>query len=448
MEVEARLLPGERDALLDEMQDELPLWLERGANAGPPADELTDLLRFRFNDLRRAHAVHLCVDDVVQDFVAALPSALRTPIPSTQRPIEIASAIRGPIDWPQTIQLHASGQRATYATRPRRRTFDTPEHRALQWAVHQLMTLVSLSRLDGDGSEDSHADGSRETGTPTVGEMIQAVDRAAHVSKRTEWLRGIRSERPGAAVRQRLADSRSGFARHRLAPLVERLLVDELGSSERLAQMLRDRYFEPAKDWRLYEVVVLIRLDRALCAASDDHRRRRLLHEGGVSAEYRLADGSTIVLRQQGWPDGTSKASRRQEAAARHGLRVTSTIPDLIVERTGPNADRLILELKASRVPATLGAGLSQLLGYLHERPTLFGRQPAGWLVPLPGSYLSSAAVDATSPLWIVAADAVAPAVLDRLGLVRKPPAALQRCVHDRRYRSEPEPFGLVRQPY
>ena len=125
----------------------------------------------------------------------------------------------------------------------------------------------------------------------------------------------------------------------------------------------------------------------------------------------RLSGGDEIHLRYQGWDSGPS---RRQMTAARHGVTVAPSQPDIVVQRAGVLADRVVLELKASRRPGTLGDGLSQLLGYLYERPLLFDRMLAGWLVPLPNAIATLADADPAEPLWIVAADQVASAVTER----------------------------------
>ena len=405
--VDATLRPGERESLVDEVSAELPLWLARSAiPAEDPISELADLLRFDASDLRRAAAVHTCADPAVQRFAATLTRALRAPAPSTQRPRELAPAVRGPIDWPATVRLHAAGSSGTYVTRPRRRTFDTPEQRALRWAVrtlHRITVEAKVSSVERTGETD---------GSVVAG--IDAVRRALRHADRTEWLRDVTPELPTAPTRKRLHTSRNGWMRTVLAPVVEVLLRQRRLDPGTLARILRERYFVPERDWLLHEVVVLIRLDRALCASNVDHVRRSLFSDSGVVAAYRQADGSEIHVLQQHWPAAHTVTSRRQDTAARHGFSVKPSRPDLIVERTGPTPDRVVLELKASRVPSTLGGGLSQLLGYLHERPALFARQPAGWLIPLPWEQLVDAAPQVDQPLWVVPADRVAAAVVAR----------------------------------
>ena len=406
--VDALLRPGEREQLLDEIEAELPLWLARAAiPSEDPVSELTDLLRFDGEDLLRVLAVHLCTNPIVQAFAEGLPTALRTPIPSTERPRDVSVAIRGPIDWPATVQVHAAGQAGTYVTRPRRRTFDTPEHRALGWAVRALAAAVDRASM-------GPSDGVREPDAETVAGRIAGIRRAVRLANRTEWLSTIPAQKPNARTRQRLRASRNGWVRTRLAPLVERLLLQDRTDPQQLGRILRERYFVPERNWLLYEVAVLIRIDRAFATASADHVRRSLFSAAGVVAVYRLHDGAEIRVRQQGWPAGSGTASRRQQTGRRHGLDVRASRPDLVIERSGPREDRVILELKASRSAGTLGSGLSQLLGYLHERPTLFDVQPAGWLVPLPWERLVDVAPDRAEPLWIVPADRVADALVDR----------------------------------
>jgi hypothetical protein len=406
--IDATLREGERDSLLAEVQKELPLWLARAAvPAEDPLGELADLLRFDPTDLRRVVSVHTCTDPIAQRFAATLAGALRAPAPSTARPREEGTAVRGPIDWPATTQLHVVGQVGTYVTRPRRRTFDTPEHRALRWTIRKLdQTVASASMRPSDGAGDNDAE--------TVVDAVDRLRRALRRSHRVEWLRDVPAELPSPRTRQRLQRSRNAWVRTVLASTVELLLQQRHLDPDQLAAILRKRYFVPGRDWLLHEVVVLVRLDRALCEANVDQVRRTLFSDSGIVAVYRVGDGAEVRIRQQGWPEKSGIASRRQSAAKRHGFDVHPSRPDLMVERGGQNPDLVVLELKASRVPATLGSGLSQLLGYLHERPGLFDRQPAGWLVPLPWERLTDAAPDSGQPLWVVPADRVAAAVVER----------------------------------
>jgi hypothetical protein len=190
--VDGELREGERERLLDEIEAELPLWLARSAVPSPDAvGELTDLLRFDAVALQRAVAVHTCLSAPIERLIAALPAALRRPTPSTERPLEVGAAVRGPIDWPATVHLHARGQLGVYATRPRRRTFDTPEHRTLQWALRRLATLVRLAAFD-DSSDAGETGGTRTS----IGSQVAHIGRTLRLARRTAWLTDIQASRP------------------------------------------------------------------------------------------------------------------------------------------------------------------------------------------------------------------------------------------------------------
>ena len=401
--VEATLEPGEREALLAEVVAQLPLWLQRAAHPQPQGtDQLVDLLGFTAPTLRRVRAVHALLSTPIAAFVDALPRAVRAPRPDTERPIELAGVIRGPVDWASTARLHATGQPATFVVMPRRRVFDTPEHRALAWALRRLedLSTIALGTAD-DGTADPES-------WTSAAQHVRSVVRWA---RRVDWLSEITPQRPDRRTRARLVHSRDSFVAGPLSDAIDALLKFETLDAPELAALLAQRYFTPERDWRLFEVVVLIRLDRMLADAADGVRRT-LMSDYGQVGTYRLADGDEIRLRYQGWPGGES---RRQSTAARHGISVASSQPDIIVQRVGVHPDVVVLELKASRKPGTLGDGLSQLLGYLYERPTLFDALPAGWLVPLPEAIPVPRAPDAAEPLWIVPADQVAAAVATRM---------------------------------
>jgi hypothetical protein len=73
------------------------------------------------------------------------------------------------------------------------------------------------------------------------------------------------------------------------------------------------------------------------------------------------------------------------------------------------------LELKATRDPGYLADGLSQILGYLKERPARFGATASGWLVAPQSPAFHEAPPMADDPLWVVADVDVAEAAVVRL---------------------------------
>ncbi len=404
--VDATLLPGEREELIDEVAAQLPLWLQRAAQPQPqPVAQLVDLLGFSAASLKRVRAVHALLSDGVARFLDALPAQLRAPRPNSERRVELAGVVRGSVDWAATARLQATGDSATFVVTPRRRVFDTPEHRALAWVLRRLDTLggLALPKKAGEGE-------------PAARSWTAAAERTRRVvarSRRVGWLSLLQPERPDQRTRARIRRSRDRFASGPLSDALDALIAYESVDGEALAELLAKRYFTPEVDWRLFEVVVLIRIDRALAGAADGTRRTRpLMSDGGVVGSYQLAGGDWVELRYQGWGAGES---RRRATLLRHGVKVSTSQPDILVERLGGRPDRVILELKASRVAGTLGDGLSQLLGYLYERPKLFDAQPAGWLVPLPFHELQPMPPDPSVPLWIVSADEVAGAVVARL---------------------------------
>ena len=125
-----------------------------------------------------------------------------------------------------------------------------------------------------------------------------------------------------------------------------------------------------------------------------------------------LANGDEVRLHYQGWPPSKTP-SRHAEARARHQLRAGPPRPDLYVSCRGAAPDAVVLELKATTSASYLGAGLSQLLGYLAERPGDWTTPPSGWLVA-PASPAFIAADSNGAELWVVSADEVAAAAVAR----------------------------------
>jgi hypothetical protein len=411
--VDTRLGEAERKRLLDEVRNHLPAFLARGASEqADPAGDVSELLNLERRDLDRVIAVHACLSEPIRAFFEALRTGLRQPISSTVREPETTQAVRGSIDWGATVATRArsAGGRSVFVTRPAQRLFDTPENRALAWLLETLGKQLRRVGVDAvaPGDEDER------------GWYAELAARRFGLSesRRHLWLRSIPAERPDRRAMARLRAARSAFYSRSVADAIETLdRYTRAPSGDDLADMLCRRFFRPREDWRLFEVVVALRLARAFAAIAPDGRRSRLLVAGGGGpyAVYELGDGVQVRLHYQRWPNGAGR-SLHAETRRRHGLQAGEPRPDMVVERVGRDPDAVVVELKASRNPGYLGQGVSQLLGYLKDRPELWRRQPSGWLVA-PASAAFHA--DAASPeveTWLVDADAVAAAAVRRFG--------------------------------
>lgn len=403
--VDTAFTPAERAALLADLRALLAAFLSpSAAEREDPLGDVSALLDLEPADLERVTCVHVLLQPTIQRLLADLDHDLRRPQTSSVRPRETAHAIRGPVDWPATHALRAAGgsNRTAYVVRPARRAFDTPENRALAWLLAQLEEAAAAAL------------GRHTTADGWLG-RVRVAQATLWQARRVRWLRSVPPARPDAAVLARLAVARSRFYRRvgRAARMVQRWR--EQPSGQDLVALLCERWFEPARDAELFEVAVALRVATAFAAVSPGPRRMRLLVGGktpaAAFARYDLPDGDTISLWYQHWPP-RSGASAHTDALERHGMHARPTRPDLIVERTGTQRDAVVIELKASRSRSYLARGLSQLLGYLQERPQMFAQRPAGWLVAPDGGPFAPAEPDGL--LWMLNADAVADAAVAR----------------------------------
>jgi hypothetical protein len=405
--VDTEFAAAERDALLEEVRYHLPAFLSASAvEREDPVGDIADLLNLRTPDLRRVVAVHLGLSAQVTAFAAGLQRGLRRPITSSTRPRVVTQAVRGPIDWGATIRLQSTGGAVGhYVVRPARRVFDTPENRALAWALQRLEAELSEVAPDADS-----------VGAGWTARLQENL-RAIRAARRHPWLREIPPARPDAATLKRLHAARTPFYKLLLPEVLRamRRWIDQ-PSTEDLTELLCTRYFEPSRTWQLFELVVALRLARAFAAVAAGKRKGRLLTGAGRApyAVYPLPDGSEVRLWYQAWPHAAGD-SVHAAARARHSIRAGDTRPDLVLEKTGTDPALVILELKATRSSSYLGQGLSQLLGYVRERPALLSTPACAWLVAPASAAFEAAAPHEVEPLWVVDADAVAAAAVARL---------------------------------
>ncbi len=412
--IDADFTAEERARLLDEVREHLPAFLHRGATEQhDPVGDVRALLNLEDKDLTRVIAVHQCLDESVLSFGDGLADGLRRPVMSSVRPAQTGQAVRGPIDWAATISRRAlgAGNGPMYVVRAAQRIFDIEENRALAWLLERLESSASFvlpASSRGRGAK---------SGTEALGwwQRIERLQLQLRGARQVQWLRHVRPEAPRPATLKRLRAARSAFYAETLVQAIESVIRLTAPDEETLTDVLAKRYFRPEETWRLFELVVSLRLARALAEASPAPRKSRLLVGAGSVpfARYGFADGSEVALVYQGWPDDGT-ASLRRRAGDWHDLGRSSSRPDLFVARTGPVPDAAVLEVKATFSSGYLGSGLSQLLGYLGERPDLWRGRPAGWLVaPASAAFVDRAPSDG-GELWVVSADRIAAAVLER----------------------------------
>ena len=408
--IDTRLPPAERSKYLAEVRTHLPAFLSSDATEQvDPVGDVTELLNLTKNDLARVSAVHVALSDPVRSFVSDLPSGLRRPITSSSRPRVVSQAIRGPIDWGATIRDRAArGSVAHFVTRPAERLFDTPENRSLAWVLERLQQESGkvLSHTSDDDADVARAG--------WMGEVV-TMQRALRAARRHYWLRDVPAERPNADAHRRLRAARTAFYAVKVQAVIETLrrYVEE-PSADDITDLLSERYFEPARDWQLFEVVVALRLEAAFRAASMRRRKSRLLIGVGRApyARFELPNGNEIRLWYQAWPPA-AHASVHRSTRDRYAIAGGDARPDLMVERVRPSgeSDAVVLELKASRSASYLSQGVFQILGYLKDRPELLRQRPVGWLVA-PTSAAFTSVDPGEHEIWAVSADHVADAAV------------------------------------
>lgn len=403
-----------RAQMLAAIRAHLPAFLHRGASEqADPAGDVRELLNLEAGDLRRVVAVHQSLDEEVLAFGEGLERGMRHPLASSIRPPEVSQGVRGPVDWSATVSRRAleAGNPSLYVVRPARRVFDTPENRALVWLLDSLQasTRVALPEVSAVGAEPPRS-GSAQGWADRIRRLASQI----HGARRVGWLQAVRGEMPTPGTIKRLRASRSSFYARTVAPAAQAVMRLHDPPSDVLAEVLSRRYFEPAPDWLVFEVYVALSLARAFAEASGGPRKTRLLvGSQSAFARYAYEDGSEVTLTYQRWPLGGDRSLRR-ETGDRHSLKPSESRPDMFIVRSGPDPDAVILELKATYSSGYLGSGLSQLLGYLAERPEIWRHQPSGWLVAPASDAFVDRLAERGEPLWIVSADRVAEAAIER----------------------------------
>lgn len=405
---------AERGSYLDEVRAHLPAFLSEVAyGRAEPLGDVSALLNLRAEDLRRVISTHLAFTEPIIRFVDTLPEALRRPISSSLRPPVVTQAVRGPVDWAATYRTRyqQGGNPALFVVRPAERVFDTPENQALVWFLQELTNRIEAIRpVEADSGNIMGG----ESWFPHV------IDLSRHLAEahRHRWLSAVKPVRPTALTLHRLRSARSEFYATVLPDAIESLIrYTERPSPEDITELLCQRYFEPRLNWQLFELVIALRMTREFEERLGTKRSPRRLLVGRAAtpfARYEIGD-EIVQFWYQAWPDIGTRSLLR-EARDRHQLDSGTTRPDFVIERrfNGSLADALLIEVKASSNPLTLGKGLVQMLGYLKERPELWPKKTPGWLVAPESPAFKQGPADG-EPLWLINSDQFAEAAANRM---------------------------------
>jgi hypothetical protein len=397
-EIDARLSSGTRSEFLSEIREHLPAFLGSASiERQGPVEAARDLLNLTPADLRRVLSVHALLSAPVRALVAALPTGMRRPMTSSNRPRVASRSVTSAIDWSATIRYRAtSGPLGDiWVTRPANRVFDIPENRALAWCLSAIQDRSSAVRPNDSDS--------------WTGDVARAGEQARR-HRRAAWLEGIPAEWPGDGVYARLGADRHGFYKLRVsaaARVLRRILINP--TEDDVVAALCGRFFEPKLDWQVFEIAVLLRICRLLGQCGNKTGSTGLLVGGrGPFASYELPNGRNVRLWYQSWPANAGPSELR-DALSHYSVDAGGNRPDIVVEIVGGGEARrlLVLELKASSSPSYLGDGFGQLLGYLRDRPTYTQEEASGWLVAPPSSAFASRPAEGR-PLWAVDSDSVA----------------------------------------
>lgn len=404
-QIDTSMDPALRQALLSEVRSLLPAFLSAASiERHEPVDAAVELLGLPESELRRVLAVHVMLSTPVRKLVAELPVGMRHPLTSSARPRVAGRTVTSGVDWAATAKQRATSSPLgdIWVTRPASRIFDIPENRALAWV---------LQKLEERGTAAAPPVGDAPA---AWGQEIQRMTATVRQMRRTAWLEGVPAVWPGDEAYIRLNADRMGFYRNRVtnaARHLQHMLVSP--TPEEIVQAISERYFEPRQDWKLFEIGVLTRIACALAGIGVRVNSTRLFHDNQSRpfASFQINPARQVRLWYQSWPPA-SRPSELEDAVRYYELAWGGNRPDIVIElvESGVSERAVILELKASASSSYLTSGLSQLLGYLRDRPGLLKDPGSGWLVAPAGSGYMSKDPQGRA-LWVISADEVASAV-------------------------------------
>jgi len=310
-------------------------------------------------------ALHLVLSREAENLLAAAPSLLRRLSTVTTPVIERhPDRLRGPVDWPSTINdSMRSGRRWSYATRPTERDYATPGNRLL---MASLLALRDAARTVGWEDGAAGSTGLIVASRGTEADRLlggAALRRIPHAVEARDLLRVQR----GRSARQ-LQPVTDFYRLHRRLVMYEDLAL--------LRFMIESTALLHTDDGALFEFLVLLDVFDWLEQDGWSSGRPRLLR-GGVHVTH-LLGSDRLEVHFQHVPTALGAASIYGSILAAHGLAASALRPDLVLVHTKEHGRRrlLLVEVKNYRALASgVRAALVDLLAY-QRAYSLFAPEP------------------------------------------------------------------------
>lgn len=318
-------------------------------------------------------ASHIFLNEKVSRFYEGLIHGLQDPPRRILRNNVETRSFGGLIDWARTnkrfplhnglgpwIQIHSN------------RNFDVVENLVLAWCIRRLrryhnVLLNNEKRLN-----------------PTLQHAITKVQPETHVARLAPWLFRLPEIQLTKSQIEDVKRSRKRFFREFVPPVATLLLKMEETSAD-FADLLVSKYFAPSRDWHLFELTLLMRLNDFF----DSYSKKQSDSESwltnprlGPWATYKLNSEWNASVWYQRWPEDITH-SDIAETKRFYNLDGEANRPDIIVELyRDNNRDSLILiEAKATLNANYAISGLAQLEGYIQDRQLLEKRGFHPWLL-------------------------------------------------------------------
>lgn len=318
-------------------------------------------------------ASHIFLDEKVSRFYEGLIHGLQDPPRRILRNNIETRSFGGLIDWARTnkrFPLHNG--LGPWIQIQSNRDFDVAENLVLAWCIRRLrryhkVLLNNEKRLN-----------------PTLQNAIAKVQPETHVARLAPWLFRLPEIQLTKSQIEDLKRSRKRFFREFVPPVATLLLKMEETSAD-FADLLVSKYFAPSRDWHLFELTLLMRLNDFFDSWSDkksDSEAWLTNPRLGPWATYKLNSDWNASVWYQRWPEDITH-SDIAETKRFYNLDGESNRPDIIVElcRDKHRYSLILIEAKATLNANYAITGLAQLGGYIQDRQLLEKGNFHPWLL-------------------------------------------------------------------
>ena len=358
-----------RQEILSEIKNYLHMYLYKEAGINEIKNSIVNLTGLQDEDISLLQKIHFLISPEVQEFLSTARKLVRNLSHSTvNNEIISRGMIKGSIDWAETYEERSKEgfkNKSIFSCKTTNKIYDLPENQLFKFLLNRIISMTKNSSI-GDFKPLELKESEKDYWHNNI---INARRTALKLKNKTHMrdITDIDNVTP-KMVRKTFKNKNNGYkAVVKCYLLYRRIFLEDNESKDNLIELISNQVLKPLNDNKLFEIYVLFKLIDAFPEKSKIYLN--LLRPESLFIAQCNYEGKTINLYYQNLPEIFRENSKRSAISnAYPDFGIGQGEPDIIIGIKENNLERFrLIEIKNSKLNATLKRGLNEVYAYLKE---------------------------------------------------------------------------------